>query len=64
MLVCEEIEYMLFEYFDILFEICIDCNKIVLNVKGIDIGFEYNEWRKSDFIEYIKDWLIDYFLIV
>ncbi|CFQ17176.1 Domain of uncharacterised function (DUF1837) [Yersinia enterocolitica] len=58
----EEIEYMPPEHPDTPFEICIDCNKTVPNVKGIDIGFEYNEWRKSDLIEYTKDWLIDYSL--
>ncbi|WP_410688063.1 Hachiman antiphage defense system protein HamA [Citrobacter europaeus] len=58
----EEIEYIPPEHPDTPFEICIDCNKTVPNVKGVNIGFEYNEWRKSDLIEFTKDWLIDYSL--
>lgn len=58
----EEIEYMPPPHPDTPFKICVDCNKDIPNIKGVDIGFEYNEWRKNDLIEYSKDWLIDYSL--
>lgn len=58
----EEIEYTPPIHPDTPFEICIDCEKATPNIKGINIGFEFNEWRKSDLIEYSKDWLIDYSL--
>lgn len=58
----EEIEYTPPVHPDTPFEICIDCDKASPNIKGINIGFEFNEWRRSDLIEYSKDWLIDYSL--
>lgn len=58
----EEIEYIPPEHPDTPFEIYIDCNKAIPNIKGVNIGFEYSEWRKNELIEYSKDWLIDYSL--
>ncbi|EMC9754146.1 DUF1837 domain-containing protein [Enterobacter cloacae] len=58
----EEIEYMPPIHPDTPFEIFIDCDKSIPNIKGVNIGFEFNEWRKNELIEYSKDWLIDYSL--
>lgn len=44
------------------FKYCINCNADTPNIKGIEIGFTFNQWNLSDFTELVYDWIIDYCL--
>ncbi len=44
------------------FEYSINCANGTPRIKGIDIGFTFNQWNLSKFIEGAYDWLIDYSL--
>lgn len=44
------------------FKYCVNCNASDPNIKGIDIGFEFGEWKINNFSETVYDWLIDYAL--
>ncbi len=58
----EEIEYFPPEHPPSPFVSAIDCTKNNLNVKGLDIGFDFNVWRLNELVTCISDWLIDYSL--
>jgi hypothetical protein len=44
------------------FKNAIDCFAAEPNIKGLEIGFDFNIWRVNELIEYSSEWLIDYSL--
>lgn len=58
----EEIDYIVPAHPPSPFETCLDCNRGVPNIKGIEIGFDYGVWRREDLISFAGDWIVDYSL--
>jgi hypothetical protein len=58
----EEMDYQSPEHAPSPFKIRINCNAGVPNIKGLDIGFDYNVWRLDDFVTSSCNWLYDYSL--
>lgn len=44
------------------FKIEVDCNKIFPNMKGLNIGFDYHNWKIDNLIKLSTEWIIDYTL--
>lgn len=44
------------------FNYCIHCTNDVPSIKGVDIGFTFEQWNISNFAETVYDWVIDYSL--
>ncbi|MHA3062035.1 Hachiman antiphage defense system protein HamA [Acinetobacter sp. ANC 4636] len=58
----EGFDYKPPEYPKSPFNYCINCYEDDPNIKGVDIGFSFNRWNLSNFIELLYDWVIDYSL--
>ncbi len=44
------------------FNYCIHCTSDVPSIKGIDIGFTFEQWNMTNFTETVYNWIIDYSL--
>lgn len=44
------------------FKLEVDCKKIVPNIKGLNIGFDYHNWKIDTLINLSLEWIIDYTL--
>ncbi|OEF87619.1 Hachiman antiphage defense system protein HamA, partial [Vibrio splendidus] len=44
------------------FKYCIHCTDGVPSIKGVDIGFTFEQWNMNHFTETVYDWIIDYSL--
>lgn len=44
------------------FKYCLNCHAEHPSIKGIDIGFSFQQWNISSFTETVHDWIIDYCL--
>lgn len=58
----EGIEYNAPPHPDSPFNYCIHCTSDVPSIKGIDIGFTFEEWNMTYFTESVYNWIIDYSL--
>lgn len=44
------------------FSYCIHCTSDVPSIKGVDIGFTFDQWNMTHFTETVYNWIIDYSL--
>ncbi|MFA0145337.1 Hachiman antiphage defense system protein HamA [Vibrio lentus] len=58
----EGINYKAPPHPDSPFDYCIHCTNDVPSIKGVDIGFTFEQWNVSNFTETVYDWIIDYSL--
>ncbi|HDF8080836.1 DUF1837 domain-containing protein [Vibrio parahaemolyticus] len=56
------IDYKAPSHPDSPFEYCIHCTSDVPSIKGVDIGFTFEQWNINKFTETVYDWIIDYSL--